>query len=79
MAWTGDFTAAAISAAVRAGTSTATDAVTEALDRIVQDTPRLRPSCELGPVIQRWPDSAMFVVTPWVTRFWVCPRSPSVC
>ena len=42
MAWTGDYTATAISAAVRAGTRTATDAVTEALDRIADRDPELR-------------------------------------
>ena len=42
MAWTGDFTATAISAAVQAGTSTATEAVTEALDRIADRDPALR-------------------------------------
>ena len=42
MAWTGDFTAAAISAAVRAGSSTATEAVTEAVNRIADRDPVLR-------------------------------------
>jgi amidase len=42
MVWTGDFTATAISAAVRAGTSTATEVVTEALARIADRDPLLR-------------------------------------
>lgn len=42
MVWTGDFTATAISAAVGAGTSTATEAVTAALARIAERDPMLR-------------------------------------
>src|SRR6476661_859928 len=42
MVWTGDFTATAISAEVRAGTSTATEAVTAALARIADRDPMLR-------------------------------------
>ena len=42
MVWTGDFTATSISSAVRAGTSTATEAATEALARIADRDPMLR-------------------------------------
>ena len=42
MAWTGDFTAAAISARVRAGSSTAVEAVTEALNRIADRDPTIQ-------------------------------------
>ncbi|MGS0684807.1 amidase [Nakamurella sp. GG22] len=41
MAWTGDFTAAAISARVRAGSITAVEAVTEALNRIADRDPTI--------------------------------------
>jgi amidase len=42
VAWTGDFTAAAISAAVREGTVTAVDAVRESLRRIAESDPEIR-------------------------------------
>ena len=42
MAWTGEFTATAISAAVRAGTSTAVEAVSASLDRIADLDSTLR-------------------------------------
>ena len=44
MAWTGEFTATAIAAAVRDGSQSATAAVTESLNRIAERDPEYAPS-----------------------------------